>query len=226
MLKNLLLILAIAAFVKQEAQELDHKVKSAHIEIHYSKSDERIAPELLRELEPYYVKLSEEFDHEISHPIQINLYESQEAYHKVIGHVNPPNWVVAGIRNSTIFITSPSNCGPVHTEKSIRQILKLNVVESLLYDKFGKENLPYWLAYGIGSLKVGRIPSNLTADVIPLSKLEAKSFDEFVQSNGHNAAKSFVKHIHDTHGWEALLEFASSYESLKDQLHQSWASDC
>lgn len=199
------------------AQMLDFHADSSHFQIHYSEMDIKIVPGLLETLEEFYSTISEEFEHTMHHQLQINIYPDIQSHHDAIGLTNGADWVVANADHGVIDIVSPLNPGPSHTELTIRKIMQINVVKSVLYDKFGQDQVPYWLAFGIGALKAEYSFSCPPKYIPTLIELEAKhSVDYF------HAAYSLVKFVQETYGWEMVLQLAANYDIYKEELYNSW----
>lgn len=189
------------------------------ISIHFSEDDESTISNILQEAEAFYAKISKELKY--THNIQINLYPNIQSFHEALGLSDAPDWVVAKASSKIIDIVSPSNPGTCHTEASIYQIMKLNMVKAMIFDKF--EEVPYWLAYGVGALKAeyGE-PMEPNAPVPTLDELEVGNYQEFTRAGCYSASYSFVQYIQETYGWDALISFLSNYESHKEALYKGW----
>lgn len=205
------------------ADLIDSQAATVHITFNFSEEDKSKILSISEELEAFYVETSEEFSFLSEAPMQINLYPSLQSFHESIGLVDGPEWVVARTTHNAIDVVSPANPGPYHTEESINKIIKLNIVKSILYGKFGIDNIPYWLAYGIGALKAEYNAASYPIENIPsLSELETNSCKEFQRIGGYQLAPLFVAYIQNTYGFSTLIDLLSNYDLYKETLYQSW----
>lgn len=194
-----------------------------HLVLQFSETDRDSIPLLIKELESFYVAISEEFSFSSDSPLHINIYPNIHSFHEALGLVDAPSWSVAKATSDTIDIVSPFNPGSCHSKESITKIMKLNITKAVLFNKFGQNNIPYWLAYGIGAMKINYGNTSHSYQYIPsLTELETLSNNDFNRIGGFQVAYAFAKFIEENFGKETLMDLLSNYESRKEELYQNW----
>ena len=224
MLKKVIICLAIVvSFQTQYAQCLDVTETTTHFTWNFSADEKDTIHPLMQEMESFYSNIAHDFSYTSDRLVTINVYPDIQAFHDAIGLVDAPDWAVARATDEALDIVSLASPGPFHSQESINQIMKLNVVKSIIYDAFGRDNVPYWLAYGVGALKVGYCTSTPSLDEVPtLDQLECNHYADFKKVNGFQVSCSFVQFINDTYGWDAVLELLANYDANKVSYYQEW----
>ena len=200
-------------------------LETEHLKMHCEESDRSVAPELMQELEPFYQKISETFDHQMGQKLLINLYPDIEAQHNAIGLPGGPNWIIAKATNKVIDVVSPLNPGPIHSKRSVRKIMKINVVKAVLFDKYGMEKLPYWVAFGISAWKANCTFKMMPEDAMTLSQLETTKNNKFGKLGGFATSFNFIAFTQKKFGWSRVLELAADYEGHKDELFKAFKTE-
>lgn len=226
MIVNKLLIYCLASLVSLNmlyATSLDLNKTTPHLVFHFSEIDDNTVSVLDKELENFYIAISEEFSFSTSYLLHINIYPDIQSFQETLGIIEASPWMVARATSDTIDVVSPSNPGSVHSKESINKIIKLNIVKAILFSKFGSDNVPYWLAYGIGAMKTSYGKSPYPFKYIPsLAELEKSQGNNFNKIDGFQVAYAFAKFIEERFGKEALIDLLSNYDSCKEKLYQSW----
>jgi hypothetical protein len=131
--------------------------------------------------------------------------------------------MVAKANSYTIDIVSSSSPDLYHSKESMNKIMKLNVTKLIIFNKFGSENVPYWLAYGIGAMKTHYGNAFHSFINIPsLAQLETSKNNDFKIIDGFQVAYAFTTFIEERYGKEVLIDLLTHYESRKNELYQSW----
>ena len=217
------LLLCLITLQGLYGQSLDLNKTSPHLDLHFSESDTSTVLSIIQDLEEFYTKISEEFFYPSHHSLRINIYPNVQAFHEALRLVDAPTWIVARATHDTIDIVSPSNPGPSHSKASIDKIIRLSIVKSIIFDKYGEDKVPYWLAFGIGALKVEYTYSIHYLKSAPsLHALETAEGLQFDKIGGFQASYLFAQFIQDYYGWDTLIGLLSNYDSAKNDLYQSW----
>ena len=101
--------------------------------------------------------------------------------------------------------------------------MKLNIVKSIVFSKFGSENVPYWLAYGVAAMTIhyGN-PTHSFKHIPSLEELEKSNSNDFIKIDGFQTAYEFTKFIKERLGRQTLIDLLSHYDSRKEKLFQIW----
>jgi len=162
------------------ATSLELNKTTPHLVFHFSEMDDSTVSSLAKELESFYIAISQEFSFSSSSPLHINIYPDTQSFQETLGLIETSPWMVARATSNTIDIVSPSSFGLYHSKESINKIMKLNIIKTIIFNKFGSDNVPYWLAYGIGAMSTQYGNASHSFKYIPsLTQLEKSKGNAF-----------------------------------------------
>lgn len=200
------------------AENLKLNESSEHFEIFYSQSDKEIAQEFLTVAESFYPQLMQDFDYAFENKLKINIFPNILSFQETYSLRDVFQAIVARCGTKFISIVSPLNPGSYHSADSIRTIFHIDLIQSVIMQKYDYSDSKNWLVFGVAANKAGYQPRSPLPDVLPtIQELETS----FGNSGGHPSAHSFVHFLIGNYGWEKILQLLENYSFFEEILEKS-----
>ncbi len=197
---------------------LNQSQASEHFEIFYSQENKEIAQEFLTAAESLYPQLMQDFDHAFENKLEINIFPNILSFQEAYGSKNASQAMVARCGTKFISIVSPLNPGTYHSADSIRTIFQINLIKSVIMQKYGYSNSKNWLVFGIASNKTDYQPRSALPDILPTIQEMESSLEKI---SGHPSAHSLVHFLIGKYGWEKILQLLENYSLFEEILGKS-----
>lgn len=197
------------------AEDLKFNQSSEHFEIFYSQNDEGIAQEFLTVGESLYPQLIQDFDHAFENKLKINIFPDIISFQETYDLRNAPQAIVARCGTKFISIVSPLNPGTYHSADSIRTIFQIDLIQSIIMQKYGSSNSKNWLVFGVASNKTNYQPRSILPEILPSIQEMETSLEKI---SGHPSAHSLVHFLIDNYGWEKILQLLRNYSFFEEIL--------
>jgi hypothetical protein len=130
-----LVLLGLLSLQRLFALDFNYNCVSEHIEITCSEKDVQVCDDLLKLSEKMCERLSEEFQHQLGHKIQVFLYPDIHSFHEAIHQKDAPDWVICTLK-PPIQMVSPLSPGAYHSSENVKKALLKGIAQAFIYDKF------------------------------------------------------------------------------------------
>lgn len=196
---------------------------SNYFEFSCSSKDENFMRSKLEELETFYADAAKQLELSDANRIMVVVYPDIHTFHEEMGLKDAPRWAVGSAEKDKVHVVSPLNPGDYHTDSTIYKVLKIEIASAMVSQKYGEDNLPSWLKYGVASYLANNPRYLPEGSYIPtLDQLEEDDIQKCEKLRIFEVANVFVAHVINTYGWEKLKGLLEQYEANKQELYQDW----
>lgn len=152
--------------------------------------------------------------------IGLYLYPDRKALHrKTIGFAGwfLPDWYIGRNSMENVFITSPSEPGPVHSRESIEKAAVHEYVHAMT-DRQNR-NMSYWMKEAFALYLAEQEPelSSLRANSeITFAEYKTQKPVEFANVGGYSLSYNYMQYLVEQIGWEGVLGFLNPDKTFED----------
>lgn len=177
----------------------------------------------------------------VTEPLHIDIYvydDQATMQRKRYGFVTALlglDWYIGDNIGTTVLLTSPANPGPAHDADSVRNAVLHEIVHAV--NSVLNPDLSYWLDNGIAGYLSGQEPPGwFVVPDVPVPTLEDTRMGgplaplRFSDVNGYPMSYTYVEHLDQTFGWDAVRELARTgdhQEALgvgEEQVYADWVA--
>lgn len=224
--------------LEQSADTTELRKETEHFQFYCAESDAECLKDLAETLEGNYSRITSDLNADLGFKVKVYLYKDINTFHKAIGQIDAPDWVVGAAFGNDIQMVSPLRPGRIHNYDSLIKVVVHEFTHVVIKNISSPEVIiPQWLnegvatyeakqtdqLYGIGKLiRLDRIPS--------IETLESNSsYDAMSDNKLYQFSYTLAEFIINKYGIEKLNNFIrspSDYSGIlgvdNNDFEQAW----